>query len=129
MVMVMAVVEDPDAALLADGSTKLCGRGEQSKGLVSIGGVKGVVAGLVKLNPPALVRQAIISRRPAASRIWDDYLLPITQKVRERVVSGEATGTDYEFLSRFRGEKVRVRKQNLVDVDWHLYVFQYLKVV
>ena len=84
--MVMAIVEDPDAAHLADGSTKLCGRGEQSKGLVSIGGVKGAVAGLAKLRPPVRVQQALVNRQTRAKRLWGSYVVPAAKKVREKVV-------------------------------------------
>ena len=120
--MVMAIVEDPDAALLADGSTKLCGRGEQSKGLVSIGGVKGVVAGLAKLRPPVRVRQALINRQTKAKRLWGSYVVPAAKKVREKVVGGEADGTNLEFLGLFKAAMEEARKQNLTDEDWLLYV-------
>ena len=120
--MVMAIVEDPDAALLADGSTKFCGRGEQSKGLVSIGGVKGAVAGLANLRPPVHVRQALVNRQTKAKRLWGSYVVPAAKKVREKVVGEEADGTNLEFLGLFKAAMEEARKQNLADEDWLLYV-------
>ena len=121
--MIMAIVEDPDATLLADGSTKLCGRGEEAKGLVSIGGVKGVVARFANLRPPAHIRQALIDRQTIARRIWGSYVVPAAKKVRERVVRREANGINLEFLTLCGVVMERARKQYLTDGDWHLYVF------
>lgn len=119
-VMVMAVVEDANAPVPTVGPTILYGRGEQSKGTVTINGVTGVAAGLVKLRPPAHVRRALLSSRTTKARLWDDYVSPVTKKLRQVVYGEDATGTDFKFLSLFKGEMERVRKERISDDDWLL---------
>lgn len=122
-VMVMAVVEETGAPEPTVGSTILYGRGEQSKGTVSIDGVTGVAVGLAKLRPPTRVRRALQSSRTTAERLWGDYVSPVAKKVQQAVYGDDATGTDLEFYSQFKGEMERVRKEMVKDDDWILYVF------
>jgi len=119
-VMVMAVVEDASAPVPTVGPTILYGRGEQSRGTVTINGVTGVAAGLVKLRPPAHVRRALLSSRTTADRLWGDYVSPVAKKFKQAVYGEEATGTDFRFLSLFKGEMERVRKERASDDDWLL---------
>lgn len=120
--MVMAVVEEPGAPVPPVGSTILYGRGEQSKGSVSVDGVTGVAVGLAKLRPPKRVRQALLSSRTITERLWGDYVTPAVKKVQQTVYGDDATGADLEFYSRFKGEMERVRKEMVRDEDWILCV-------
>jgi len=75
---------------------------------------------MARIRPPQRIHQELLARRTLSSRLLGDYVLPTVSKVKEKLLGGEADGTDKAFLAVFKGEMERVRKELVGEEDWIL---------